>query len=296
MRRIFNIASLLAAILVFFVRPGYPQCLVPGKIKYAEEIKDKKMQVIEEEIKINNLLNNLELRKEQLESIIRQAEDIERVRKDAYVEFRRYSGEVHLWEMRIKRQVESGKIFLDEDMSRGYFKTKEKLDRLFYRLNNRIKEAIKTVEGQMKDFQLEALDKYVPCIVPLFKDNLIGGTNKAIRIGYILRAARSIPAEKYKLAKDAVVSEKIGEIRDILCPSMELCDDNAAKEEVSKSIESARQMDDVEFKLYADKLGYELEQKIVREEPELSRQDRILRFLLSSQSTPILKKRLRSKR
>jgi hypothetical protein len=295
MRRLFNAAGLLMIILVLSSRQGYSQCLAGEKIKYAEEVRNAGISSIEEEIKTVNLLNNLGLGKEQLEFILLQAKEIEQTRRAVYSEFDRYAGEMRQVETKIDRQVDSGRTTLDKKVEIGYYKVKKQCDALFYKLNGRILGGIKAVEGQLKDFQLVALDGYVPCIIPLVGDNFIGGKNKSARLGYILFLARVIPEEKFKLTKESFVESKIAELKTSLPTCKKLCDENIAREEILKSVQRARQMDEADFKLLGDKLALELEQKIILVEPDLSRQEKIQRFLLSRQSIPILEKRLRQK-
>jgi hypothetical protein len=54
-------------------------------------------------------------------------------------------------------------------------------------------------------------------------------------------------------------------------------------------------MDDLEFKLKLNELAEDLNRKIILDEPELTRQERIQKYLLSHKSIPVLEKRLRQK-
>jgi|GEM_PF-2391787 len=287
---VFNFALIA---LVLFIHPALAQSKSEEKIKNIAEIRDDRTKVLEEEIKTVNLLNNLNLSKEQLEYIILQAKEIGATRKKVYSEFNRYSGRMFGLEERVKRQVESGRVFLDKPVADEYRRMKKECDLLFYRLNNRVKEGIRSVEAKLENFQLVALDKYIPCIIPIVSDSFIGGADKSVSWGRFLERSRAIPAERYEVERDRHISARITEVKDSLSPCKKLCPDDIAREEIDRAINQARDMDEVDFKLKVNMLADELCQKIILEEPEISCQDKIQRFLLSESNIPVLEKRLK---
>ena len=280
----------------FFISLAYSQCVVGEKIKYAEEINDPRTKSTEETIKTINLLNNMSLKEEQLEVIIRHAREIEQTRKDAYAQFSLSAGKMYRLERRIQQQVESGRTVLDKDLADEYTKMKRQRDRLFFRLNDKIKEGIGATEAVMGKFQLLAIDAYIPCIIPIVKDGFIGGVGKVPVFTSFLMRSRKIRAERYEIDKERLINSKIEDLKSKLCPCKKLYDAAVVREEMAKSLEQARNLDDVDFKLRVDKMSEELEQKIILEGPELSRQDKIQRFLLSGRSIPVLEEKLRRKR
>jgi len=282
-------------IMALSIRPAPAQSNPEEKIKNVEEIRDSRTRSVEEEIKTVNLLNNLNLNKDQLEYVIRQTQGIEATRKQVYAGFKRYSGKMLDLEEQIKRQVEDERIFLDNDLVNEYRQVKKECDLLFFKLNNRIKEGIRSVEANLKDFQLVALDNYIPCVVPIVRESLIGGSDKAIFLTSIFMIARVIPAERYEIEKDQYISARISELKKNIVPCKKLCPDNIAREEISRAIDQMRAMDEVDFQLKVNAMAEELGQKIILQEPEISRQDKIQRFLLSAKNIPVLEKRLRRK-
>jgi hypothetical protein len=288
-RRLF-IFNYLVICLGFIIRPVCAQSVVEEKIKYVGEIRDLLTKTAEEEVKTINLLNNLNLRKAQLEFIISQAKEIETTREQVYSEFEQYAERLLDSELRIKSQVETGRVFPDQELVKEYREVKKDCDALFYRLNNRVKEGIYAVEGKMEDFQLVALDKYVPCILPIIRDSFIGGVDKAAFLVSVLKVARQIPEERFEIEKDQYIAVKIAEIKNKLATCKRLCPGNTARMEIAKAILVVRKMDDVDFKARINELAEELSEKIILEEPEISRQDKIQRFLLSAASIPVLEK------
>ena len=296
MKKALIIGIFVAAIPVFFTKPAYSQRVVGEKIKYAQEVKDSRTESLEEEIKTVNLLNNLNLKKEQLEAIIRHARDIEQTRKGAYAELSRFAGRMYRLERKIQKEVESGRTVLEDDLVKEYSKILGRRDLLFFRINDKIKDGIRATEAMMEEFQLLALDEYIPRIIPIVKDDFIGGIGKCRLFMCFLRKGRKIPGKKYEIDKEKYISQDIEVLKNRLALGKELCDEAIVREEIAKSLEQARNLDDVDFKLQEKKMAEELAQKIILEEPGLSRQKKIQRFLLSSQSIPILEKKLRRER
>jgi hypothetical protein len=296
MRFVFKVINFLIIFTVFFAYSGYSQCSVREKIKNVPEIGNPRILELEEEIKTVNLLNSLNLREAQLEFIIGKAREMEQTRKEIYAEFDRYSAEMFRIETKIKRQVETGRVSLDKDLRDQYNRIKKKNDLLFYRHSNKMKEAVKAIEGKLESFQLAAADKYEPCVPPILVGSFIGAADKSFALAPILLLAKKIPAEKYEVEKNPFVTRWMQEIKGSLYPCNKLCEDDMSSVEFLKSMDKARQMDDADFKLRMNDMANELWAKIILEEPELSLQEKIQRFLLSKKSIPMLEKRLSSKK
>ena len=307
-----TIINLIIIFTVFFMQPEYSQCLRAEMGYFVEEKRDPRARKVEEEVGTINLLNNLDLSKDQMGFIIAKAKELERISKDLYKDYRKYCNKMFQCEKMIKRQVESGRTALEFYAEEGCLKTKEycslfyaereylknkkQCNVLYYELNDIIKEFVKTVEDRLKDFQLVALDKYFPCIVPYASDYFIGGANKSMNIGLIVMGARSWPAERYASEKETFVAKNIAALKTMFCPCQRLREDSIVREEMLKTMEQIRKLDDADFWLNMGKIGLELEEKISLKDPELSRQEKIYKFLLSKQSIPILEKRSRQKK
>jgi len=290
------ILNFLVISLALFISQGHAQSNLDDKIKHIPDIRDQQTRALEEEIIVINLLNNLDLTREQLEFIIRQARGIEETHRRVYAEFSRYSSQMRAIENKIKQQVEAKRVYPDKELVDGCIQKIRQSNVLFFRLNNRIKDGIKSVEAQLKDFQLVALDKYIPCIIPIVTDSFIGGVDGAMYLAPIFTGARMIPAERYAAAKYGYIEAKIEELKDNMPTCKKLYPDDIARKEISSAIDLARRMDDLEFKLKLNNLAEELNRKIIMDEPELTRQERIQRYLLSRKSIPVLEKRLRQSR
>lgn len=295
MRLMTVILNFLVISLVFFNCQGYAQSNFDDKIKNTPDIRDQQTRLLEEEIIVINLLNNLDLSKEQLEFIIRQAREIEETHRQVYAEFSRYSGQMRDIEGKIKLQVEAKRIYPDKELVEACIQKIRLSNELFFRLNGRIKEGIRAVEKNLKDFQLVALDKYIPCIIPIVTDSFIGGVDGAMYLAPILTSARLIPNGGYANEKGVYVAAKIEELKNNMPTCKKLYPDDIAREAIAKAIDQARQMDDLEFKLKLNELAEDLNRKIILDEPELTRQERIQKYLLSRKSIPVLEKRLRQK-
>ncbi|MDD5079345.1 MAG: hypothetical protein PHH68_03355 [Candidatus Omnitrophica bacterium] len=287
--------SLLVIYALIFIPPAYSQESRNDKIKHIPDIRDAQTRSLEEEIIVINLLNNLDLTRDQLEFIIRQAREIEGTRSQVYAEFSRYSSQMRAIGRKIKRQVEAKRVYPDKELVDACIQKIRRSNVLFFRLNGRIKEGIAAVEERLKDFQLVALDKYIPCIIPIVTDTFIGGVDGAMYLVPIFASARMIPAARYADEKYGYIAAKIEELQDNMPTCKKLYPDDIVREEISRAIDSVRQMDDVEFKLKVNSLAEELNRKIVLDEPELSRQERIQKYLLSRKSIPVLEKRLKNK-
>jgi hypothetical protein len=293
MRSAAVILNFLVISLAIFIHQGYPQSNPDDKIKNTPDIRDQKTGDLEKEIIIINLLNSLDLTRGQLEFIIRQGKEIEETRRQGYAEFDKYSSQMLAIETKIKQQVEAKRVYPDKDLVDACIQKIRQSNELFFRLNGRIKVGIKAVENRLDNFQLVALEQYIPCIIPIVTNSFIGGVDGAMYLAPILTLARQIPAERYTAQKAGYITHRIEELKDNMPTCKKLYPDAIAREEISTAIDRARQMDDLEFKLKLNSLAEELNRKIIMDEPELNRSERIQKYLLSKRSIPVLEKRLR---
>jgi hypothetical protein len=296
MRYSLYIISLAIVFIAFPIRSGYAQYFLDEKVYIVEEKKDPRVNKIEEKIKTHNLLNLLDLSKEQLIFLIGKAKEIEKISGELYSSYSRNSEEMLRFEIEIEKEVGTGRTSLDKPVLDGFSKSKVQTHQVYYKLNDVVEAGVKAVEGQLKDFQLVILDNYVPCIIPTINNSLMGASDRCIGLGYILLGIKGLPEEKYQKEKHGYIAKSIAMIKANFCPCKRLCEDSVAQKEMLKAMDEVRKLDDVDFTLNMERLAKGLEEKIVLKDHEPDRARKIQRLLLSSQSIPILEKRLSSKK
>jgi len=296
MRSSLYMIILVILFMLFSIRTGHSQSFLEEKVYIIEEKKDPRVNKIEEKIKTHNLLNLLDLSKEQLIFLIGKAKEIEKVSGELYSSYVRNSEEMLRFEIEIEKEVGTGRTSLDEPVLDGFSKSKIQCHQVYYKMNDVAEAGVKAVEGQLKDFQLVILDNYLPCIIPTLNNSLIGASDRCIGLGYILMGIKGMPEKKYQEEKHYYIAKNIALIKASFCPSKRLCEDSVAQKEMLKAVDEVRKLDDVDFTLNMERLAKELEEKIILKDPEPDRAQKILRLLLSSQSIPILEKRLSRKK
>jgi len=244
-----------------------------------------------EDIKIINLLNNLDLRSEQAEFIVSKAQEIKRIRDSSKEKARSLSPEVAETCKTIKEEVFGKKVFIDDETAKNFHKTKEDIETMQKEVSERIDYIAKSVEQQLEPFQLNALDNYTPCIIPRISKGRIGQADSSEGLVKALERVKKMPEVRYEEHK-AHLAEKLTERIKKHYPPQEGLNEAQIKSRLLKTFEDVRDMEDVEFELNKEDIAKGFEETSLPKKKEMSRAAKIKKFLLSENIIPILKERL----
>lgn len=258
---------------------------------FAQEKEADELRKLRTDIQIINLLNGLDLRKEQIEFIIQQARLAEDIRNSAYQETLAYKSQMLNSCEAIKQQVNSGRVVVEKENALAFHEAKEKFESIARDASAQIDKIAKEVEAKLEEFQLLVLDDYKPCIIPIVNKGRIGQSDAGVGITKVLERAKGSPEAAYAWKKDEFVERILDRIETKFPLGVEM-DKTKTRAEINNVLEEARSMDDVDFQVKKTSIAEELGAKILPKERVLSRKDKIKSFLLTKNVIDILQEKL----
>jgi len=245
-----------------------------------------------EDIQIINLLNGLDLNTEQMRSILRKAEQVKTLEERSTDEIRLFSSRLNELTDNIKGKVGEGKVKLDKELSGEFVRLEQEMKRIKRQTYEKIDKLALAVEAELEEFQLYALDNYIPCIVPVITNGRIGQSGSDERNIKLLERIRKIPAFRYNNKKEEIIDNLLVRIKERIPPVIEL-DESEARIKISNIFDKARAMEDVEFGINKEALAEEFKESILPARKPFTRKVKIRKFLLSENIIPILRERLK---
>ncbi|MFH0790497.1 MAG: hypothetical protein V2A64_02595 [Candidatus Omnitrophota bacterium] len=258
---------------------------------YAQKKDLKEVEQLKDDIHIINLLNSLDLRKEQKEFIRQKAREAGDIRSGESDQISAYKAEALQAYTVIKQEVEAGRVTVDKDDSRKFHEVKEQVEDIVKNAQGQIDKIAGEVERQLEPFQIIALDGYKPCVIPIMTEGRIGQSGSASGIVKILERIQAVPELQYNLRKDMFVERLMERIKKKAPPRLQL-DEEKIRACILKTFEDIRQMESDDFLLKKDSIAEELSEEILPAKNHLSRKEKIERFLLAENVIPILEKSL----
>ena len=243
------------------------------------------------DIQTINLLNCLDLRKKQMESIIRKAEQAKALQECSDNEIRSLSSKLAEITQDIKSDVGEGKVVLEKELSKEYTRLEHEIKRIKKETYAQIDKIALDIESELESFQLNALDNYRPCVVPIVTDGRIGQSGSSTRDVKLLERVKNMPAIRYDIKKEQLIEDLLTRVKEKVPPAVEL-DESTIGRNISNIFDKVRAMEEIEFEIHKEALAEELRGGILPEKKPLPRKAKIRNFLLSNNIIPILKERL----
>jgi len=260
---------------------------------FSDNSESEEISGMRKDIQIINLLNNMDLRKEQMEFILNKAKEVGQIKKDAAKAIYSNNHDKGSVYSAIKEEVNCGRVSIDKYNANKLRELKNTDESVLRQAYEKIEAAALGVENNLEEFQLVALDGYKPCIIPIMKEGRIGQAEKAKGVIKILEKVKDVSQTQYYQFKDAFIERIMEKIRAKVAPGAIL------KEEIRMQIENTfariRGMDAADFLLKKDALAEELLNSIMPAKKEMTRSAKIKQFLLSDRIIPILEERLEKK-
>jgi hypothetical protein len=244
-----------------------------------------------EDIRIINLLNNLDLRDEQMEAIIKGAEEVKAIRDESRNKIYLRSSDMKAACEEIKGQVAARKVILDEQTAKNFREIKDEMEKMEKNVYSRIDEVALRVEGSLEQFQLNALDSYKPCIVPIVSKGRIGQADSGAGITKLFERVKELPEEKYEKRKEHFVYNLLEAMKKKL-PIGSQPDETNLRSKILVTLNKVRAMSDVDFQLKKEEIAEDFHNSMLPNKKEMPRKDKIKKLLLCENIIPILKERL----
>ncbi|MFB3919884.1 MAG: hypothetical protein ACE14U_07450 [Candidatus Velamenicoccus archaeovorus] len=280
MRYVMVVMLVFACILELSLpAPGY--CIREG---------ERNSRELREDIQILNLLNGLELSRDQAAFIISKAREAQQLRDSAQQKMA--SAEAGLTDSyaAIKEQVQEGRVVIEKEDARHFHKIKTEAEGALRQAQARVEEIAAEVEGRLEPYQLAALDAYRPCVIPIVSQGRIGQASSSDGVCRLLERAQRMSSEIFQRRKNELAARAIGQLKNRRAVTGE--EEAVLRFKVLEAFEEARRMDAADFALQKDLLADRLSQELLPKRHELSRSDKIKTFLLSGNVIPLLEERL----
>lgn len=261
--------------------------ILPGKDNQVIE----SIKKIQDEIRLLNLINGLELNNDQIVFIIEQAQKAQEVREEFEKELNghyRICFDVlgRLRENRIKDNE------IDETLRNEVAKVVERLQECKQTMFEKLNDISENVKKYLDSHQLYKIEKYVPCLIPPPGEAKIGQNEEAVGLGKMLEKIRGIPDKIYEKRKSEIAERAVKRMKEHL-PRGYIIDEEKEKREVLSILDKVRSLSDVDFELQKAELASKLKNKGVPPKLPIDVCAKIEEFLLNPLIIPLLKEKLR---
>jgi len=253
------------------------------------DAKDAQIRDIENEIISMNLVNFLNLKPQQAAFILAEAKYLKELYGQCYNKRLEVKQDLLAVYARMKELLEEEKPIWDTPLHKQWVICSGKIDKLTFQIRSAIEESAKKVEGQLEDFQLRILDEFSDCIMPRYNEGFIGQSSKDSNFTFILEKIKNMSESAYAAQKDLLAQKEIDRIKNYYWnKNCMYFNPRSSKKDLLKTFEAARRMDKVSFELKKEEMSMRLRGKIICDPPSISREQRIVRLLLSEQAIHIL--------
>lgn len=253
---------------------------------------DQKLEKIKTQIHILNLLNGLELNKQQMQLILdaaREAQGVCLKTKDAIAQ----KGELIQAYEEVLRVAKTGSIVIPQDVAFRFHKADQEVDKIKKVGREKMTALVLKIKDNLKPHQTYILDDYKPCIIPPVKKGKIGQAADAGGFVKVLEHIHHMPKDQYYLRRDRIAQDAIDKVR-AKVPSGFILDEEKLKDQLLKTMDDVRVMSDVDFSIKKEKIAENIKAQLLPEKPPMNIGVKIERFLLQPEIIPILEERIKS--
>jgi hypothetical protein len=279
----FKIGFIPFSILIFIF---FGLSFAQSQEKDLQEVKE-----VKEDIQIINLLNGLDLNKEQMEFIINKAQEAQAIRNEISSRINACKSEMVKTYAAIKEEVATGRVTVQEEEKKAHAKLKHDIEKMGNSLKEKTDALAQEIGAKLEQFQLIALDNYKACIVPIMTKGRIGQSDADTATVKILERVKTAPDAKYIRVKNKFLERLIDKVKEKAPPGFQI-DEAKIRSDITEAFDKIRNMDDVDFQIDKTSIAQNLNDKIFPPQSPMSRNDKIKKFLLSENVMPILEDRL----
>jgi len=277
--------SVILVIVVFFLFAG----LLWGLPEVSKE-KLEKTEEMRREIRLLNLINGLDLTPKQMELVLENAEEYQRIRDqfDKVVLNRQEEMEAALEE--IRSYLRENKEIPPQTVQK-YHRLDREIREARMKIQEGAKDLAKEIEESLEPHQLYQLQEFVPCIIPPKGEKRIGQAKDHVGLTKSLEKIRRIPSRIYQQRKDEIVGRTLGGLK-LHAPFFSDLDEEEMERHVGLIYDEVRNLEDAEFEIQKERLAEDLLSPFKPETPSNNLMRKIAGFLLSAEVIPVLEARI----
>ena len=250
------------------------------------------LQRITEEIRLLNLINGLELSKEQTEFIIQKAKEAEQLRAKLLEEMNNGNPQIPkaLHTFRELRVILLKGENIPDDLKAQTHKANLLTKEMTLKYQSQISQLAFQIKEILQPHQLCALENYVPCLIPPKpwaygqEDSSEAGVKRLTRV-------REIPAPVFEKNKGEIAARVIQQMK-IHLPRGYILDEEAEKQWIISLLEKARSLSEEDFAIDSTELVEKLKLRYAPPKIPVDITVKIERFLLNPEIISLLKSKL----
>jgi len=277
--------SIFFMVMVFFLAAS----LLWGLPEFSKE-KLEKTEELRREIRLLNLINGLDLTPKQMEIVLENAEENQRMRDqfEKVLLNRQEEMEAALEEIRsyLRENEEIPPLTVQK-----YHRLDREIREVRLKIQEEIKDLAKEIEESLEPHQLYKLQEFVPCIIPPKGEKRIGQAKDYKGLTRSLERIRRIPSRIYQQRRDEVVGRTLEGLK-LHAPLFTDLDGEEMKRHVESIYDEVRNLEDAEFEIQKERLAEDLISPFKPEIPSNNLMRKIAGFLLSAEVIPVLEARI----
>lgn len=254
------------------------------------QARDFKGEAIRQEIQCLNLVNGLELEEKQVQLVLENAREAERLRRQFNVFLSELKDELRKNLNEIKACLHDHRE-IPQPLGQRYHRLANVIRKAKLRVDEQVRGLALEVENDLKDHQIFTVEKYIPCIIPPKGESRIGQAenHKAMTRG--LEKIRRVPYRIYQRRRH-VMAERTLSVMKLRVPRGAYLDEKDMTRDILSIYDRTRRMDEQEFEVQKESLAQELHELVKPTQDPQKITHKIERFLLAKEIVPILQKRL----
>jgi uncharacterized protein YciW len=245
---------------------------------------------IQQEIRIINLVNGLELSPYQMNFILEKAKEAEEIRNDflAIIEDNKeamFTTFNELKKNRMKEDVVPQTLQMQVYSAEGQFHDKKT------EMSESLEQIARDVETILEGNQIYALEHYIACLIPPPGESRIGQSEKPLGFTKQVNRLRQIPDYMYQLKKYEIADKVVEKIKKHLPPGT-VFNQYAEKQRILSLLDEVRSLSDVDFVLNEEEYIEKFKGDYFPEKIPVDLSATIERFLLNPLIISILEEKL----
>ncbi len=254
---------------------------------------DSELEKVKSRIHILNLLNGLELSKEQMVLIRDAALQAESIRLKTKDELSVREKEITAVYKEVLEAVQSGSVVIPKEITLNVHKMNQELDQARGSLQARLTALVTKIKDSLEPHQLYVLEGYQSCIIPQVKEGRIGQAEDSAGFARVLERVHFFPEDSYSFKKLEIVQNAIDRAKSKL-PAGYILDEERLKAQLLKAMDEVRAMPDIDFTVKKDEIAKNIKTTLHPKKPPMNIGIKIEHFLLQPDIIPLLEQRLAS--
>lgn len=245
------------------------------------------------EIQILNLINGLELSKNQMDFILEKAQEIEQIKNELSKEISNDKTTLQILDQLRENRMKNQE--LPDELRKMVHSAEEKMHDYRLSMFESIEKMANEVEHMFDPNQIYQLEHYIPCLILPPGESNIGQSEKPTGIIQQLKRIREVPDWLYETKKHDIVNKTVEKMKKHLPRSTEF-NEYAEQQRILELFDEIRDISDVDFALKNEDYANELKGKYLIKKIPINLSLKIERFLLNPLIIPILENKIKNTR